>query len=57
MILYQIVVRLSKKTVSFDDFVQFIDKENIVSYVDFDSGITFFTETPTKIRQINRERN
>ena len=46
-----------KKTVSFDDVVHFIDKENIVTYVDFDCGITFLAETPTKIRQINRERN
>ena len=46
-----------KKTVSFDDVVHFIDEENIVTYVDFDCGITFYPETPTKIRQINRERN
>ena len=47
----------SKKTVSFDDVVHFIGEENIVTYVDFDCGITFLPETPTKIRQINRERN
>ena len=46
-----------KKTVSFDDVVHFIDEEIMVSYVDFDCGITFFPETPTKIGQINRERN
>ena len=46
-----------KKTVSFDDVVHFIDEENIVTYVDFGCGITFLPETPTKIRQINRERN
>ena len=46
-----------KKTVSFDDVVLFNDDENIVIYVDFDCGITFFPETPTKIRQINREQN
>ena len=46
-----------KKTVSFDDVVHFIDKENIVTYVNFDCGITFFPETPTKFKQINRERN
>ena len=45
-----------KKTVSFDDAVHFIDEENMVIYVDFDCGIPFFPETPTKIRQINRER-
>ena len=56
MILYQIVVRMSKGRF-FYDVVHFIDEENIVTYVDFDCGITFLPETPTKIRQINRERN
>ncbi len=37
-----------KKTVSFDDAVHFIDEENMVTYVDFDCGITFFSETPKK---------
>ena len=46
-----------KRSVSFDDVVHFIDEENILSYVDFDCGITFLPETPTKISQINRERN
>ena len=46
-----------KNTVSFDDLVHFIDKENMVTYVDFYCGITFFPETPTEIRQIKRERN
>ena len=46
-----------KKTVSFDDVVHFIDEENIATYVDFDCVSTFLQETPTKIRQINRERN
>ena len=46
-----------KKLVSFDDVVHFIDKENIVTYVEFDCGITFLPETSTKIRQINREGN
>ena len=41
-----------KKTVSFDDVVHLIDEENMVTYVDFDCGITFFPETTTKIRQI-----
>ena len=45
-----------KKTVSFDDVVHFIDEENIVTYVDFDCSITLLPETPTKIRQITRER-
>ena len=47
----------NKKTVSFDDVVHFIDEENMVTYVDFDCGITFLPGTPTKIRLINRERN
>ena len=46
-----------KKTVSFDGIVHFIDEENIVTYVDFHCGFTFYPETPTDIRQINRERN
>ena len=46
-----------KKIVSFDDGVHFIDEENIVTYVDFDCGITFLPGTPTKIKQINREWN
>ena len=46
-----------KKTVYFDDLVHFTDEKDIVTFVDFDCGITFLPETPTKIRQINRERN
>ena len=46
-----------KKTVSFDDVVHFNDEEIMVNYVVFDCGITFFPETPTKIRQSKRERN
>ena len=46
-----------RKTVSFDDVVHLIGKENIVTYVDFDCGITFLPEPPTKIRQTNREWN
>ena len=46
-----------KKTVSLDDVAYFIDEENMVTYVDFDCGIKFLPETPTKISQINRERN
>ncbi len=30
----------------FDDVVHFIDEENMVTYVDFECGITFLTETP-----------
>ena len=37
--------------------MHFIDQENIVTYEDLDCGVTFYTETPTKSRQINRERN
>ena len=46
-----------KKTVSFDDIVHVIDEEDIVSYEVFDCGITFYTETPRKIKEIIRERN
>ena len=49
--------QIFKTTVSFDDIVHFIDEEDIVTYEDFDCGITFYPETPTKVRQINRERN
>ena len=45
-----------RTTVSFDDVVHFIVKENIVTYIYFDCGITFLPETPTNIRQITRER-
>ena len=34
-----------------------IDKENIVTYVDFDCGFTFYSETATKTKQINRDWN
>ena len=46
-----------KKTVSFDGIVHFSDEENIVTYVDFHSGFPFYPKTPTKMRQMNRERN
>ena len=46
-----------EKIVSFVDNVHFIDEEDIVTYEDFDCDITFYPKTPTKIRQINRERN
>ena len=46
-----------KKTVSFDDIVLFSDVKNIVTYVDFPCGITFYPETPTKIRENNRDQN
>ena len=42
-----------KKTVSFDHVVHFINEENMMTYVDFDCGITFFPETPTKNSQIS----
>ena len=48
--------QIFKKTVSFNDIVHFIDEENIVTYVDFDCAVTFYPETPTKIRQIKREQ-
>ena len=37
--------------------MDFIEEEDIVTYEDFDCGNTFYPETPTKIRQINREQN
>ena len=46
-----------KKTVSFDDIVHFIDEENIVTYVDFDCGITFYPETPKKSERSTEKRN
>ena len=46
-----------RKTVSFDKNVHFIDEEDIVTYEHFDCGFTFNPESPTKIRQTNRERN
>ena len=46
-----------KKTVPFDDMVQFIDEEKIVTHAIFDCSMTFYPEAPTKIGQINRERN
>ena len=46
-----------KKMVPFDDVMHFIDEENIVTYVDFDCGFILLPDTPTKSRQINRERN
>ena len=55
MILYQIVARISKKL--FHKNVHFLDEEDIVTYEDFDCGFTFNPESPTKIRQTNRERN
>ena len=44
-------------TISFDDIVHLIDKENIATYLDFDCGITFRPEAPTKVRQNNCELN
>ena len=46
-----------KKTVSFDDIVHFLESVDIVPYDDFDCGINFYPEFPSKIKQINRERN
>ena len=45
-----------RKMVSSDDVVHFIDEENIVTYINFGCCITFLPKTPTKIKQINRER-
>ena len=46
-----------KKTVSSDDIVHFIEEDNIVTDVGFDSGVTFLPQTATKIGQISRDWN
>ena len=46
-----------KKTFPFDDILHFFDEQNIVACVVFACGITFYPETPTKVKQIKRERN
>ena len=46
-----------KKTFPFVDIVHFFDEENIVACVDFAWGITFYPETPTKVKQIHPEWN
>ena len=45
-----------KKFVSFDDIVHFINEENIVTYENFDCRTAFYSEIPTEISGINRER-
>ena len=37
--------------------MHFLDEEDILTYEEFDCGITFYPETPTKIREVNIERN
>ena len=44
-----------KKTVSFADILHLMNEENIVTYVDFDYGITFLPGAPTEVGHINRE--
>ena len=58
MILYQILVGISKGLFLSMTLCSstIIDEENIVFYVDFDCGITFYPEIPTKFRQINHQR-
>ena len=46
---------LFKRAISFDDLVHFIDQEDIVTNLDFDCGITFYPEAPTKVEKFNRE--
>ena len=46
-----------QKDCFFEIDVNFIYEENIVTYVDFDSSVTLYTETPREIKQFNRERN
>ena len=57
MIFYQTVAKTSKRNVSFDDILHFIDEENTVTVKNFDFGFFFYPETPTKSKKINRERN
>ena len=45
-----------KNIVSSDDIVHLINDKNLVTYEDFDCVNTFYPETPTKFKQINRER-
>ena len=49
--------QIFKKTISFEDILHFIDEEDVVTYEVFDCDITFYPETPTKNRKINRQRN
>ena len=46
-----------RETVPFNYIMHFIEEKNKVKNVDFVCGFTLYPETPTKIRQINRERN
>ena len=56
LILYHFLVIFSRKRFFCDDIVHFNDKENLVTYVDFLCGITFYPEASTKVKQFNRER-
>ena len=47
--------QIFRKTVSFDEIVHFIDEAGIIAYEDVACGITLYPETPTKVREINRE--
>ena len=46
-----------RKIVSFNDILHFTDEEDIVTYEEFDCGITLYPETPTTFSEINRKRN
>ena len=39
---------VSKYTVPFEGIVHFVDEKIIVIYADFDCGITYYPEKPTK---------
>ena len=54
--LISICLHIFEETVSSDDIVHVTDEENIVTYVDFDCGSTFYPETAAKLREINRGR-
>ena len=56
MIIYQTVARISKRLfLSMTLCISLMTR--IVTFEDFDCGITFYPETPTKIRQFNRDWN
>ena len=44
------------RTISFEKMAQSFDEKPIVTYVDSNCGITFYSESPTKVKHINRKR-
>ena len=56
LILYQFFVKKVKRTILSDYMLDFNDKENIVTNVDFDCYVTFHPDVSTKVKLINPER-